>query len=50
MHSFVSVTGHFLREFLTLQVYGLRFKCTVCVCPGTLSERISYLTSVWSEV
>ena len=50
MHTFVSVPVHFLRELLTLQVYGLRFSAHVCVCPGTLSERISYLTSVWSEV
>ena len=50
MHFFVSVPGHFLREFLTLQMYGLRLNALVCVCPGTLSEIISNLTNVWSEV
>ena len=28
MHMFVSVPGHFLCEFPTLQVYGLRLKST----------------------
>ena len=49
MHTFVSVLVHFLREFLTLQMYGLRFKCTRLCLSRTLSERISYLTNVWSE-